>query len=131
MEIVFSLLLFWAYAVSANRNSVILDERRCERRLGLRFLLRLWQNNPTILCGIIKHKWYKSSQDFVAFSELKSKIFKKEMTALESNSIKKNKRLSIYTIGWGIGVVLNMIGSDWRNQYLTKKFFIEPYHIEK
>jgi hypothetical protein len=65
--------------------------------------------------------------DFMSFQELKSKMYKRELTNLLQNKLYSTKRDSFYSVGFAEGILLDKLNKSWRKRYLIDKFYIEKY----
>ena len=65
--------------------------------------------------------------DFMPFANLKTKMYNNETRGLLENKLDEAKRICFYSIGFAEGIVLDKLNADWRNNYLTDKFYIEHY----
>ncbi|MBK8984432.1 MAG: hypothetical protein IPM38_19460 [Ignavibacteria bacterium] len=65
--------------------------------------------------------------DFVAFDKYKDDFYKSKISLLNQQSIENDKRICFYEIGFAEGLLLDKLNPEWRDNYLTDKFYIENY----
>lgn len=69
----------------------------------------------------------KSLPDYIPFSDLRDKLFKNETGFLNKMSLSADKRVCFYSIGFAEALLLDKENEQWRQHYMTDKFFIENY----
>jgi hypothetical protein len=69
----------------------------------------------------------KSLPDYIPFYDLRDKLFKNETGFLNKMSLQADKRVCFYSIGFAEALLLDKENKQWKQQYLTDKFFIENY----
>ena len=76
---------------------------------------------------------YQPSVEFLAlpgvepFSEVAARMRAAIMKELLNPDLPKRKRVSFYAFGAGLGLLLDLDGQDWKQRYLSEKFFVERY----
>lgn len=100
------------------------------------FSFQIWQE------GIARYTEYKfleqlsnfkpSSEmlqlsDFISFDKYKDDFYKSKVSLLEMQLIEEDKRLCFYETGFAEGLLLDKLNPEWRDIYLTDKFYIENY----
>lgn len=100
------------------------------------FSLQVWQEG---IARYTEHKFlealkdYKASKevaalsDFIPFFKYKNDFYKKHSRQLTGLSLKEDKRICFYAIGFAEGLLLDQINPDWHNQFWSDKFFVEHY----
>lgn len=104
------------------------------------FSFQIWQE------GIARHTEYKfiklldnyipthemtQLKDFVKFKELQNKLYDAELKSIMTSKLETEKRVSFYAIGFAEGILLDKRNPQWREKYLTDKFYIENYFEKK
>lgn len=122
---------FRAYFTERNKFKKLLKE--ADYRY---FSFQVWQE------GIARYTEYKFLQaldsytpskeitllsDFISFPAYKEAFFLKEKNSLINLKLDVDKRVCFYAIGFSEGLLLDKLNPDWRNKFLTDKFFIEKY----
>ena len=100
------------------------------------FSFQVWQE------GIARYTEYKYLQllenyqpqkavsglkDFVAFGQYRDQLYTSELKSLSELSLKDNRRICFYAIGFAEGLILDRLNPNWQEDYLTDKFFLEHY----
>lgn len=100
------------------------------------FSFQIWQeglarhaeyNFLEMLADYVPSKELVSLPDFTSFSELRTKVYNREIKNLFENKLNKTQRACFYAIGFAEGIVLDKLNSSWRKKYLSDKFYIEHY----
>lgn len=65
--------------------------------------------------------------DFESFKSLKTKMYSRAIKDLLDNKLNKEKRICFYSTGLAEGLILDKLNKNWREKYLTEKFYIERY----
>ncbi|OJW34605.1 MAG: hypothetical protein BGO54_07690 [Sphingobacteriales bacterium 46-32] len=122
---------FRAYFAERNKFKKLLNE--ADYRY---FSFQIWQE------GIARYTEYKFLQaldsytpskemaglnDFISFPAYKEEFWLKEKSSLIKLKLEVDKRVCFYAIGFSEGLLLDKLNPDWRNRFLTDKFFIEKY----
>ena len=71
---------------------------------------------------------FQSLKDFKPFAQIADSLESKILTGLPMLSLSKSKRTTFYTIGAAEAMLLDRVAPRWREQYFTKKFFLEAYY---
>ncbi|MCF1713267.1 hypothetical protein L0U88_01335 [Flavihumibacter sp. RY-1] len=69
----------------------------------------------------------KSLPDYTPFPDLRDTLFKNETGFLNKMNLSADKRVCFYSIGFTEALLLDKENEQWRQYYLTDKFFIENY----
>jgi hypothetical protein len=100
------------------------------------FSFQVWQE------GIARYTEYKLLQaldryqpsseltqlsDYIGFREYREQFYKRQTTRISDWSLPDHKRECFYAVGLGEGLLLDRLNADWRERYLTERFFIERY----
>jgi hypothetical protein len=100
------------------------------------FSFQVWQE------GIARYTEYKFLQlldgyqpsseltqlpDYISFREYREQFYKKHTARIGTWFLPDHKRECFYAVGLGEGLVLDRLNPEWREKYLTERFFIERY----
>jgi hypothetical protein len=69
----------------------------------------------------------RSLRDFVPFKMFHRALYKNQLTCITKWSLKEHQRECFYALGFGEGLVLDRLDSNWRSRYLAEKFYVERY----
>ncbi len=69
----------------------------------------------------------KNMNDFMPFSKLKTTLKERALNNLTALHLNESKRVCFYAVGMAEGLVLDKLNPNWRQHYLTNKFFLENY----
>ena len=101
------------------------------------FSFQLWQE------GIARYTEYKFLElltnyepskdiikldDYIPFKTLKSSFLQKELENISALKLQEHKRVCFYAIGLAEGLILDKVNPEWRDLYLSKKFYLENYY---
>ncbi|RMF56131.1 MAG: hypothetical protein D6748_14210, partial [Calditrichaeota bacterium] len=65
--------------------------------------------------------------DFKPFDSLKTKMYRQEIKKLLEYKLNEEKRRCFYSAGFAEGLLLDKLNKNWRERYLTEKFYVERY----
>jgi hypothetical protein len=73
----------------------------------------------------------KQLKDYVGFKELKDQFYLSELRSLKNSKLEVDKRICFYAIGFAEGILLDEQNPNWKDKYLTNKFYVENYFDKK
>ena len=62
--------------------------------------------------------------DFVSFAELHERFYNNQIKLLQELSLRSDKRLCFYTLGFAEGLILDEVNQKWRDAYQQNRFDI-------
>lgn len=71
---------------------------------------------------------FRSLEDYMSFDSFYVHVREKQLRRAESQVLSNDKRNCFYTLGALEGLILDRRSPGWRDEYFTKKFFIEEYY---
>ncbi len=73
-------------------------------------------------------KEFRALKDYTPFKEVADSLLNKQiLTSLPTLELDRLERLVFYPFGAAEGLLLDRANPDWRNRYLTEKFYVERY----
>jgi hypothetical protein len=122
---------FKAYATERNRFRQLL--KPADYRY---FSFQIWQEGLAryteykfleLLDDYEPSKEVRTLPDFLPFKTLRQLLYKNELRCITQWSLVQHQRECFYALGFGEGLLLDRLDSNWRSKYLTDKFYIERY----
>ena len=120
------------------------SERSCFRQLLQSadyryFSFQIWQE------GLARYSEYKFLElldtyqpspevlhlpDFVPFRRYRDELYQDQYRSLLTTDLSSGKRSCFYAAGFAEGLILDRLNPNWRENYITKKFYLEKYADE-
>ncbi|MEK7669995.1 MAG: hypothetical protein AAB330_02015, partial [Bacteroidota bacterium] len=72
-------------------------------------------------------KEVSSLQDYVPFEKYRETFYQQQVGRITQWDLSSRRRDCFYALGFGEGLVLDKQNPQWREKYLTDKFYIEQY----
>lgn len=104
------------------------------------FLFQLWQEGVARytelrMAELIAREYsptdaFRSLPDYQSFRREYMQVRANTVLNLRSLSLKGNRRTAFYPFGAGEALLLDQINPRWREEYLTKKFSLDPFFTD-
>lgn len=103
------------------------------------FSFQIWQE------GVARYTEYKflelletyqpskemmSLPDYMSFEKYREEFYREQFNRITDCSLEKSERVCFYAVGLAEGLILDKLNPSWRENYLSKKFYLEEYAKE-
>jgi hypothetical protein len=125
---------FSIYSVERTKFKDILSEKDYRY-----FSLQIWQEGiakytELKFCEVLKNEDFESTdilsglKDYITYGKQYSDIYDNIKETSTKLRLESSKRVCFYYLGALEGILLDRINPNWRNDYISKKFYIENYY---